>query len=114
MTTVQVGRQAEAVAAAYLQQHGYQILAQNWRTRSCEIDLVAREQSTIYFVEVKYRRSAGHGAGLDYITPTKLRRMTFAGQLWVKQHGWQGWWELSALEVTGRNFEPTNFVPTLT
>ncbi len=41
MTTTETGRRAETAAAVYLATHGFAILARNWRTRSCEIDLVA-------------------------------------------------------------------------
>jgi Holliday junction resolvase-like predicted endonuclease len=51
------GREAEAAATAYLEKHGYKVLAQNWRTRQCDIDIITTKQKTVYCVEVKYRQN---------------------------------------------------------
>lgn len=100
MNTTQIGRKAEAQAAAYLVQHGFQILDQNWRTRYCEIDIVAAKDGTIYFVEVKYRSRVGQGSGLEYITTAKLRKMRFAARLWSMNSSPNNNYELAAIEVT--------------
>ena len=110
MTTTSTGRQAEQAAADYLKERGYKILDQNWRTRWCEIDVVAEKDSCVYFVEVKYRKSNAWGSGLDYITPAKLKQMRFASELWVSSNNWKGDYSLSAVEVTGVNFEITEFI----
>lgn len=96
-----IGRAAEAAAAQFLIAKGCELLAANWRTRWCEIDLVARRGSAIYFVEVKYRASGTWGTGLDYITPAKLRQMHFAAQFWCAKNNWQGDYRLAALGLAG-------------
>jgi len=101
MTTFVSGRQAEAAAAAYLKNRGFKILDQNWRTRWCEIDIVAQKKNVVYFAEVKYRKSDAFGGGLDYITPKKLEQMTFAAEMWVSQHGWSGDYRLLAVSING-------------
>lgn len=113
MSTVSTGRRAEGAAANYLVRRGYQILEQNWRTRYCEIDIVACKNDVVYFVEVKYRANDHQGGGLDYITPAKLHRMSFAAQVWAKQHGWLGDYALSAVAVSGPQFEVTEFIDSL-
>jgi Holliday junction resolvase-like predicted endonuclease len=113
MSTVSKGHRAEVVTADYLARRGYQILNQNWRTRYCEIDIVARKNNVIHFVEVKYRATNNQGAGLDYITPAKLNRMSFAAQVWTKQYGWQGDYVLSAAAVSGPQFVVTAFIESL-
>lgn len=110
MTSFQTGRRAEAAAAAYLVRHGYKILEQNWRTRYCEIDVVALKDRAIYFVEVKYRRSNRWGSGLDYVTPAKLQQMSFAARLWVQAHGWMESYFLSVVSITGENFAVADFI----
>lgn len=107
------GNKAESVATEWLEQEGYTIIERNWRNRWCEIDIIAKNAKTLYFVEVKYRDSNRHGSGLDYITPAKLDQMSFAADLWTKQTSWQGNYELSALEVSGDDFVVTDFVPEL-
>ncbi len=113
MTTFETGRQAEASAARFLERKGYVVLAQNWRTRLCEIDIVARRGSDLCFCEVKYRRTAYQGTGLDYITPKKLKQMRFAAESWVHAHDWRGDYQLAAIEVSGTNFRVTNAIKSL-
>lgn len=110
MTTFDTGRQAEAAAAEYLKKHGYAVVAQNWRTRFCEVDVIAQRDKVVYFCEVKYRRTDNQGGGLEYITPSKLRQMQFAAEAWVHLAHWEGEYQLCAIEVSGPEFEITNFI----
>ncbi len=95
------GRTAEDVAAHYLLGKKFEILDRNWRTKWCEIDIVARKDSCAYFVEVKYRKSTSSGSGLDYITDTKLQRMTRAAESWVQANGWGQQYSLAVIELAG-------------
>jgi ribonuclease HII len=110
MSTTSIGRQAEDAAALYLKQKGYKIIDQNWRTRWCEIDIVAKKDNIVIFVEVKYRKSDDFGGGLEYITPKKQKQMVFAAEFWVSSNTWKGDYNLSAIEVTGPKFEITEFL----
>lgn len=110
MQTTYIGRHAEAAAVRYLEARGYQVVARNWRRRECEIDIVARNDTTIHLVEVKYRGSDGAGRGLEYITPQKLRQMTYAANRWVAENRWYGEYVLSAIEVSGEAYEITAFI----
>lgn len=109
MNTINTGRRAETAAAYYLACHGFQIIHRNWRTRYCEIDIVAAYHGTVWFVEVKYRRSSAQGSGFDYITAQKLQRMQFAARLWIKNFEWLGDYNLGAVEVSGPRFTITAF-----
>ncbi len=110
ISTTGMGRHAEDTAAEYLKRNGYTILDQNWRTRWCEIDIVAKKDNTVSFVEVKYRKSDAFGGGLEYITPKKQQQMAFAAEFWVSSNKWKGDYNLSAVEVTGLKFEITEFL----
>lgn len=112
--TTAIGRQAEAAAAEFLKARGYKIISTNWRTRWCEIDIVASRDGVVYFVEVKYRRVSAQGGGLDYITVDKLKRMNLAARLWASTNYFDGDFELSVVEVGGVDFIVTDFVETLT
>lgn len=102
-----IGRRAEQAACEYLIRQGCTVIAQNWRTPWCEIDIVAFRDNTIYFCEVKYRRSDAFGSGIDYITPWKLQRMAQAAIRWVHYRRWQGPYQLAAIEVSGADFRIT-------
>lgn len=77
------GAEAEDRAAAYLQAAGHEILERNWKNRFAEIDIISRKDGRLYFTEVKYRRSDTQGGALAAITPTKLRQMRFAAELYM-------------------------------
>lgn len=113
MTNFAHGREAEAAAAKYLKENGYKILAQNWRTRWCEIDIVAEKNKRVCFVEVKYRQSDKQGSGLDYITPPKIKQMKFAAELWVQDNNWTGDYTLAAIEISGVGYSVTDFISDL-
>jgi uncharacterized protein (TIGR00252 family) len=113
MSTFDIGRRAEAVAAAFLEHKGCRIVAQNWRTRWCEIDVVAERAGVMYFCEVKYRSQIRQGHGLDYITPQKLRQMRFAAEFWLAKNNWPGECQLCAIEVAGADFRIARVVKDL-
>ena len=113
MSTTATGRRAEAVAADFLRYKGCEILAQNWRTRQCEIDVIAARGAVVYLCEVKYRRTTRQGYGLDYITPKKLSQMRFAAESWVHRYSWRGEYQLCAIEVSGEDFRITAVVKDL-
>jgi ribonuclease HII len=81
------GHKAEQVAAEFLEVQGFQIMQRNWRTKWCEIDIIAEKAGIIHFVEVKYRKTDYAGDGLTAITPKKLTQMKFSAQLWQQKHG---------------------------
>jgi uncharacterized protein (TIGR00252 family) len=101
MKTTSIGKKAEARVAEFFNNEGYKILAQNWRTKVCEIDVVAKKEDIVYFIEVKYRSSEKQGGGLEYITPKKLNQIHFAAQIWVQQNNWNGDYRLLAAAVSG-------------
>jgi uncharacterized protein (TIGR00252 family) len=100
MKTTFVGQNAEARVAKLLEKAGFKILARNWRTRVCEIDIVANKNQIVYFVEVKFRSSEKQGSGLEYITSKKLKQMHFAAEIWVQQNDWAGDYRIVAAEIS--------------
>lgn len=112
--TTDIGQKAERAASEYLSQLGYEILDRNWKLHKvCEIDIVARRGTTVYFIEVKYRRTDTAGDGLDYITTDKLKRMRGAAMQWAAAHSWRGGYDLAAIEVSGPGYEVTNFIESI-
>ena len=83
MTTRQIGDKGEQVAADWLAAGGHEIIARNWRTRYCEIDIVSVKGEVLYFTEVKYRKNDDFGDGLAAITAKKQRQMRFAAELFL-------------------------------
>jgi putative endonuclease len=99
MNTTSLGSRAEQLVAAYLKGQGYQIIDKNWRRPACEIDLIAKKNNIVYFVEVKFRKTGSHGGGLDHITAAKQKQMTHAAHLWIAEADWDGDSRLAAAAV---------------
>lgn len=81
-----LGQQGEDAAARYLRGLGYQILARGDVSKPGELDLVARDGSTVVFVEVKTRRSQDAGHPADAVDANKQRRLTRLAVTFLKRH----------------------------
>ena len=108
--TTEQGLAAEAAVAERLRLLGYHILERNWKTRVCEIDIVAKQGGVICFVEVKYRRQEAQGDGFEYITRQKLHKMHFAADIWRQHYGWDGDYRLMAAAVSGPGSEDIELI----
>ena len=53
--------------AGWLKQHGYDIVEHNFSCRFGEIDLIARKDGYLIFVEVKYRSNRGYGSPCEAV-----------------------------------------------
>ncbi len=69
------GRAAEDLAATFLQQQGLTLVERNYHCRFGEIDLIARENATLVFVEVRMRSGAAFGAAAASITAAKRDKL---------------------------------------
>lgn len=75
-----IGAQVERAASAFLQGHGLVAIAANARYRDGELDLVMRDGDTLVFVEVRHRRSDGHGGAAASVDAAKQRKVVRAAQ----------------------------------
>lgn len=75
-----IGMQKERLAAAYLCGNGYRILEANYRCRQGEIDLIARDNDVLVFVEVKYRSGYSFGTAAEAVDRKKQRRICYAAK----------------------------------
>jgi len=82
-----LGEWGESVARRALEGKGYAIVAVNWRCRDGEIDLIARDRSTLVFVEVKTRTSDRFGAPEEAVTVAKLDRLQRAATAYLAAYG---------------------------
>lgn len=61
MNTKILGNRGEDAAASFLERHGLSVLERNFRVKTGEIDIIARDGRTLVFVEVKTRRTEAYG-----------------------------------------------------
>lgn len=82
----QAGSAYESLAADYLKGKGYQILEKNYFCKIGEVDIIARLENTIVFVEVKYRKSRGHGNPLEAVNQAKMRKICRVADFYIMSH----------------------------
>lgn len=82
------GMYYENLAAEYLKQKGFQILHRNFCSQVGEIDLVARQNGYLVFVEVKYRRRGGVHP-LEAVDIRKQRRICRTADYYCLRYGYQ-------------------------
>ena len=80
-----LGETGEAIASKFLEKNGYTILAQNYRRRFGEIDIIAREGDNLVFIEVKTRTGVSHGHPLDAITFKKQKQISKVAQCYLAE-----------------------------
>lgn len=81
------GAAGEALACRHLEAQGLVVVERNYKCRSGEIDIVARDGDATVFVEVKERHGATHGAGYEAVTRGKRQRIIRAARLYAAAHG---------------------------
>ena len=84
--TSAAGARFEDLALVHLKSAGLVLLTRNYRCRYGEIDLVMREQDTVVFVEVRYRRSGGFGGGIDSVDAGKRAKLVRAAGAFLADH----------------------------
>lgn len=84
--TTFVGKKGEDAVILYLENMGHRILARNFRTKMCEIDIVSSRGDKLYFTEVKTRKNKDFGGGLSAVDKKKLDKMEFAVEVFLKCH----------------------------
>lgn len=110
-TSRTIGNRAEDEAANYLVRLGHEIIARNWKTKYCEIDIVSYKGGVRYFTEVKYRRQSNQGGGLAAITPKKLAQMRYAAEFYTHAHKMADVsMRLSVIVLTGEVPEVTDYI----
>ena len=72
----QKGAAYEQIAAAHLISKGYEILEFNYRCKMGEIDIIARDEEYLVFVEVKYRANSQKGNPLEAISMAKQKTIS--------------------------------------
>ncbi|MBP8016991.1 YraN family protein [Candidatus Gracilibacteria bacterium] len=82
-STKNIGNSGEIIAINYLQKKGYKIIATNYFIKGGEIDIVAKKDYKIIFIEVKYRKSLDFGTPEDAMTKVKKQRFLFTIQNYI-------------------------------
>ena len=96
-----IGKWGEEVAAEYLTARGYEIIARNARTPYGEIDITAKQNGIMIFVEVKTRTSNKMGLPEESITARKRQHMVSAAEHYAAEHEIDDW-QIDVISIEGK------------
>lgn len=82
----ELGKRGEDAAVNYLRKEGYEIVERNWNYEKYEIDIIARDDEFIVFVEVKTRSSDQWGNPEEAVSKGKIRRIVEAADFYLGEY----------------------------
>ena len=80
------GAWGEALAAEYLRNKRYKILAAGYSCKFGEIDLIAADRKYLVFVEVKLRKSADFAQAMEFVDRRKQDRLRLTASMYLSQN----------------------------
>ncbi len=97
-----LGKLGEKLAVEYLENVGYQILETNWRFSRSEVDIIAKDDEILVFVEVKTRSNASFAQPEASISPKKELFITDAAAVYMEliQHEWEIRFDVIAIIIS--------------
>lgn len=105
----QTGKRGENLAAAYLEQEGYTVIARNYRYRRAEVDLIVRKADWLVFVEVKARSSDTFGYPESFVDARKAALLVQAAEEFIYANDWHGHVRFDVISVDLRSGEVKHF-----
>lgn len=85
-TTKQKGDIGENIATDYLEKRNFKIIEKQYRKRFGEIDIIASDNNTIVFIEVKLRKSSALGHPLESITKSKIEKIYKVADSYLREN----------------------------
>jgi len=83
--TILTGKRAEEHAANYLKKKHYQIIEQNWRYKKAELDIIAKKNDALVFIEVKSRAYSYYGEPETAVNEKKTELIFAAAQAFMEK-----------------------------
>ncbi len=82
--TKEIGDLGEAAACEYLEGNDYEIVERNFRLKCGEIDIIAKKDETLVFVEVKTRATTTYGQPSEYVDARKQAKIRKTALCFIK------------------------------
>jgi putative endonuclease len=101
----QMGSWGEQAAVEYLEKQGYVILARNFRSGHGEVDIIARQENVLVFVEVKARSSNRYGYPEHSVTTRKRMHILSAAEKYILDHPEFSTWRVDVIAVESETGE---------
>lgn len=79
-----IGKFGEDVATRYLIQKDYKILEKNFRCKKGEIDIIAKDNNNLVFIEVKTRSNLNYGTPAEAVNSSKIQHILNTAKVYLK------------------------------
>lgn len=95
------------MAEDYLKSSGYEILETNFYSRHGEIDLIARDDGCLVFVEVKYRKDSNSGYPWEAVNTRKQKSLYYTARYYMLTHGYdqQAACRFDVISILGKDIQ---------
>jgi putative endonuclease len=87
---IDTGNKGENLAAEFLLQKGYELVARNYRYKHAEIDLIVKRNDVLVFVEVKTRSSTSFGEPEAFVDAKKAAKIFEGAEQYTYENNWNG------------------------
>ncbi len=103
-----IGAYGERAAGEYLLRHGFRIVDRNVARKTGELDIVAKKDDTLHFIEVKallVREFPDPNSTRDEYDPSanlheaKIRKVARTAEWYVAEKDWEGDWQVDGILV---------------
>lgn len=81
----EIGKVGEDIAVEYLRKKGYIIIERNFNCKQGEIDIIAKDNNEIVFVEVKTRTNETYGKPKEAVDKTKKKHIYKSAEYYIYQ-----------------------------
>ncbi len=95
-----LGKQGEKIALNLLHTCGYRICECNWRAGRAEIDIIAQNEDTMVFIEVKTRSTARWGEPEIFVSPRKQKMLLQAAGVYMDECNYEGEIRFDVIAIT--------------
>ncbi len=97
-----IGQRGEEIAVKYLLRCHFEILETNWRYKRAEIDIIARKDNMLIFVEVKTRQYTYYGEPSEFVTEKKETLVMDAAQRYMEaiDYNWEVRFDIISVILT--------------
>lgn len=100
---LKIGNKGEDIAANYLQKNGLKIINRNIKNRYGEIDIIAKQNNMLIFVEVRTRKKDSLVSAVASINYQKQQKWQKASQFYIQQNNWNGDCRFDVVAITYQN-----------
>lgn len=112
VTSRELGNLGEEKIAEFLASKGHEIIARNFKTKYFEIDIISKLDDSLFFTEVKYRKTADFGEAIEFVDQKKQKQVRFAAESFLAMHPEfkDSTAKLAVAGVSGKDFQVEDWI----